>query len=176
MTQDTSGPTTAARFALTPAEIASLLSRSTRNSLEEDTAFAERVQQLLREKMDVVFAAVSDYVESHALLEKRFSDALRAQRERDLAQAMFPRVGAEAVVEIETRAAVLQWVLEMLPSPAPLTADPEFEEQPLNQTSGMTLDHDLDGLIASQDESELVRRLALRSSPTLMLSYSAGQR
>jgi hypothetical protein len=61
----------------------------------------------------------SEYRSAYALIERRFDKAMDAQRRGDTAQATFPRAGSEAIVELETRAATLQWVLEILPPVAP---------------------------------------------------------
>ena len=49
------------------------------------------------------------------LLLNHFNDTVKAVKEGDLSKAQFPRIGEVAMVELQTRADVLQWVIEMLP-------------------------------------------------------------
>lgn len=48
------------------------------------------------------------------LFQKEYRRVDKAIRTGDYSEAQFPRVGAEAAVELHTRRDVMQWVLEML--------------------------------------------------------------
>jgi hypothetical protein len=48
------------------------------------------------------------------LFVKEFNRVNKAINTRDLSEAQFPRVGAEAMIELVTRRDLMQWVLEML--------------------------------------------------------------
>ena len=62
-------------------------------------------------------ANMAMYRSAHTLLETRLAELSTALAQGDLSGAQFPRVGADAQVELTSRQAQLQWVLEMLPKP-----------------------------------------------------------
>lgn len=60
----------------------------------------------------------AEFKMAHDLFEDRFAKLNADLANGDLSGAQFPRVGAEAAIELTTRQSQMQWVLEMLPNPA----------------------------------------------------------
>ena len=74
------------------------------------------ISELVRQRSSYS-ANMAMYRSAHALLETRLVELSIAITQGDLSVAQFTRVGAEAQVELTSRQAQLQWVLEMLPKP-----------------------------------------------------------
>lgn len=62
-------------------------------------------------------ALLGEFKQAHDLFEQRLSEVTGALSRGDLSGATFPRVGAEARIELSARQAELRWILEMLPNP-----------------------------------------------------------
>jgi hypothetical protein len=76
------------------------------------THVAIRVNDVLN-KIDAILAE-NERFDVAKLFVDRFNEVNKAVNTRDLSAAQFPRVGAEAMIELVTRRETLQWVLEML--------------------------------------------------------------
>lgn len=61
-------------------------------------------------------ALLGEFNQAHRLFEQRLAEVTGALSRGDLSVATFPRVGTEARIELSSRQAELQWVLEMLPN------------------------------------------------------------
>lgn len=88
-----------------------------RKGLVQALLMAEDEKASMARELQRAQKAAATYKEAHDLFEKVFSQVNDALARGDLSQALFPRVGDEARIELQTRQSQMKWVLEMLPAP-----------------------------------------------------------